>query len=760
MPVDFQTIETIVNAAWEQKRTALYEHEVYEIIRASGAVRVPRTVFRAAGQDFTAPDLERLPGERVVLKIVSADLAHKSDVGGVRFVPRDLESVNRVCAEFADIARKHGAVLAGVVACEYLEHGQASLGNELFVGIRASREFGPIIAAGLGGVHTEYLASVMQKGKAIATALTEQTSGRHMFELFRNTMAYDILSGRARGYRRLVPDESLIECFDAFIAMAHRFCDNSRKHQPLIAELEVNPFALVDGFMVPLDGLCMLMHARDEEPPRPISRIGQLLHPRSIAVIGVSTKGMNMGRVILRNVLECGFDPAWLHVIKPGSKEVDGVQCVPSVSALPQPVDLLVVAVGAEQVPAVADEVIDSGKVEAVILIPGGMGETAEGKEPEERLRRRIADARRSRPDGGPIFLGGNCLGIQSRPGKYDTMFIPQSKLAKRWESSGRRTAVVSQSGAYVITRMSNLETLDPDYAISIGNQVDLTMSDMVRYLEEYTDTTVFGVYVEGFRDLDGLELSRAVARAVGAGKDVVFYKAGRTEAGRAATAGHTASIAGDYNVCEAALMASGALVADTFKEFESLVQLAAMLHGRQFGGRRMGGISNAGYEVVGMADATVGRSYRVEFPALSEAWRDRLKDILSRYGLEALVNLQNPIDLTPMASDAAHEEVVRLMLECPEIDAVVASFVPLTPTMMTTPDEIADQSSFRSRLPKLFAETRKPLVVAIDSGPLYDPLAHAIREGGVPVFRSADSAVQSLGRYICHKTRPAGRIG
>jgi len=759
MPVDFQTIESIVNAAWEQKRTSLYEHEVYEIIRASGAVRVPHSVFRTAGHAFTEQDLERLPGGRIVLKIVSPDLAHKSDVGGVRFVPRDLETVNRVRAEFTGIARQQGAVLAGVVACEYLEHGRASLGNELFVGIRASREFGPIIAAGLGGVHTEYLASVMQKGKAIATALTEQTSGRHMFELFRNTMAYDILSGRARGYRRLVPDESLIECFDAFIAVAHRFCDNSRKHLPLIAELEVNPFALVDGFMVPLDGLCMLMHAREEEPPRPISKIGRLLHPESMALIGVSTKGMNMGRVILHNVLECGFDPARLHVIKPGSNEVDGVQCVPCVSALPEPVDLLVVAVGAGQVPAVADEVIDSGNAETVILIPGGMGETAEGKEPEERLRRRIADARRSRPDGGPVFLGGNCLGIQSRPGKYDTMFIPQSKLAKRWESSGRRTAVVSQSGAYVITRMSNLETLDPHYAISIGNQVDLTMSDMMRYLEEYTDTKVFGVYVEGFRDLDGLELSRAVARAVSAGKDVVFYKAGRTEAGRAATAGHTASIAGDYNVCEAALMASGALVADTFKEFESLVQLAAMLHGREFRGRRLGGISNAGYEVVGMADASVGRSYRVEFPALFEPWRERLKAILARYDLEALVNLQNPIDLTPMAPDAAHEEVVHLMLDCPEIDAVVASFVPLTPTMMTTPDEIAHQSSLAHRLPKIFAETRKPLVVAIDSGPLYDPLAHAIREGGVPVFRSADLAVQSLGRYVCHKTQPAFRV-
>jgi acyl-CoA synthetase (NDP forming) len=333
-------------------------------------------------------------------------------------------------------------------------------------------------------------------------------------------------------------------------------------------------------------------------------------------------------------------------------------------------------------------------------------------------------------------------------------MFIPRDKLAKRWESAGRRTAVVSQSGAYVITRLSNLETLDPDYAISIGNQVDLTVSDIVRYLNEQTDITVFGIYVEGFRDLDGLALSRAVVEAVSRGKDVVFYKAGRTQAGQAATAGHTASIAGDYNVCEAALTASGALVAATFKEFEYLVQLASHLHGRVFGGRRLGGISNAGYEVVGMADATVGPGYRVEFPKLPDPDAANLRTILERYKLDALVNAQNPLDLTPMAPDAAHEEAVRLMLECSQIDAVIASFIPLTPTMKTTPDEISDRSSLAHRLPQIFAETSKPLVVAIDAGSLYDPLAFTIRGGGIPVFRSADSAVRALGRYMCYKTR------
>jgi acyl-CoA synthetase (NDP forming) len=757
MAVNFDAIEHIITTAWREGRRSLYEHEVYALIQASGAVRVPRTVFRPAGEPFAAADLEQFPGTQVVLKIVSPDLAHKSDVGGVRFVGRDLDEVNRVTDELLAVARRHGATPTGVVACEFFAHGQASLGNELFVGIRASREFGPIIAAGLGGVHTEYLASVMQKGKAVATALTENTSGQKMFALFRNTMAYDILAGRARGYKRIIADETLLECFEAFIDVAHRFCDNARKDRPLIAELEVNPFFLEGGNMVPLDGLCSLREAQEMPAPRPLAKIARLLHPKSMALVGVSTKGMNMGRVILNNVLTCGFDRRKLYVIKPGEKEIDGVACVESVAALPAKVDTLVVAVAGSQVPAIAEEVLASGKAESAIIIPGGLGETAEGKATEERVRAKIAEARRTRPDGGPIFLGGNCLGLMSRPGRYDTMFIPGDKLAKRWERPGRRVAIISQSGAYVITRMSNLETLDPNYAISMGNQTDLTLSDMVRFLDENTDILVFGIYVEGFRDLDGLEMARAVARAVSRGKDVIFYKAGRTEAGRAATAGHTASIAGDYNVCEAAMTTAGALVADTFKEFEYLVHLAAHLHGRVFTGRRLGAVSNAGYEVVGMADATIGPSHRVEFGRLRDQDLADLRTILTRYRLEGLVNLQNPLDLTPMAPDAAHEEAIRLMLECPQIDAVVASFVPLTPAMKTTPEEIADANSLAHRLPKLFRETGKPLVVVIDSGSLYDPLANTIREGGVPVFRSADTAVRTLGRYICHRTRPAG---
>ena len=121
-----------------------------------------------------------------------------------------------------------------------------------------------------------------------------------------------------------------------------------------------------------------------------------MLEPASIAVIGVSTKRANFGRIILNNIKECGFPTDHLYVIRPGEKEVDGVPCVPSVDDLPERVDLLVVATSAEQIPGLMEEVINTRKVSSVILIPGGLGETEGTRDLEAKLKQAIAASRSS----------------------------------------------------------------------------------------------------------------------------------------------------------------------------------------------------------------------------------------------------------------------------------------------------------------------------------------------------------------------------
>ena len=277
-----------------------------------------------------------------------------------------------------------------------------------------------------------------------------------------------------------------------------------------------------------------------------------------------------------------------------------------------------------------------------------------------------------------------------------------------------------------------------------------------MRAVGERDDIDVIGVYAEGFNNLDGLDFVRAVREVSASGKLVVFYKAGRTPSGRSAAAGHTASVAGDYDVCLAATANAGALVVESFKEFEQLVDLATALHGKSraaFGAvPRLGAVSNAGFETVGMADAVIGRNYRVEMATLSDESKQKLVQVLTGHKLGKLVNARNPLDLTPMATDQAYAECVRVVLDSPDVDAVIASLVPLTPSMLTTPDEIAKPGSLVELLPKLFAASDKPVVVNVDAGNLYEPMARALRLAGLSVFRSCDQAAHALGRYLCHR--------
>lgn len=748
-------VERLLTDVHETGRRQLYEHEVYQIVQLVGAIDPPHHLLVRPDELISEEALAAFPGERVVLKIVSPDVVHKSDADGLAFCRKELETVR---SEITRLLRRHheaGAHVEGVLVVEYVEPEHRGLGGELFVGVRGTREFGPIIAAGIGGVDTEYLARTMRPGLAIAKAVATEVSAEAFMDQFRQTAAYEMLSGRARGRKRAVSDGELLRCFRAFISLATHFCVDRGDVCPDLGELEVNPFAFRHQRLVPLDGRGRLETAVHRPAARPLDRVRRLLEPERIAVIGVSAAQRNFGRIILDNILACGFDRGRLRVVREGHAEIGGVACVPTIAELREPVDLLVVATGAAQLPEIAAECVDSGKVGAAILIPGGAGETEGGAGIERAVRDAIARGR-ERADGGPVFVGPNCLGIQSRPGQYDTFFIPDDKLAKRTDRPGRGVALISQSGAFIVSRLSSLGVLDPALTVSIGNQVDVTLSDALRVAGERDDVHTVGLYAEGFNDLDGLDLLGAIRELTDSGTSVVFYKAGRTTQGRDAAAGHTASVAGDYDICEAGAEGAGAIVADTFAEFERLLEVAAGVYGRRVGGRRLGVISNAGFETVGMADSLAGARHRLELASLGESTVAEIRRVLGANRLDTIVNARNPLDLTPMAGEAAYEGAARAMLADEGVDALVLSCVPLTPALATTEPELAEHESIADSLARLRSASDKPIVAVIDAGPRYEPLVARIREAGVPVLRSADDAVRALGRVVERPSRPS----
>jgi len=263
---------------------------------------------------------------------------------------------------------------------------------------------------------------------------------------------------------------------------------------------------------------------------------------------------------------------------------------------------------------------------------------------------------------------------------------------------------------------------------------------------------------VEGFRPLDGLRFLEAASEIVKSGRVVILYRAGRTAAGARATASHTASIAGDYAVTRELADAAGVVVADTLDDFEDLIRLFVALRGRAPGEGRLGAISNAGFECVALAD----RLGDLRLASFADATRARLTRVLEAARIETLVDLHNPLDLTPMAADAAYDEAVAAVLDDDHVDVAVVGCVPLTGALNTLPqgdghgEDVARPDSVASRFARLFASHPKPWVVAVDGGPLYDPMAAQLARAGVPVFRSADRALRLLDTYCASVQRNA----
>lgn len=718
-------------------RTFLAEPEGMEVMAGLG-LDVP--YHRVVDGPGAVPDLDEFPGDRVVVKLLAPDVAHRTEVGGVAVVPRTSLAVVRAVEE---MGARTSHPSARFLLAEYVPHDLGP-GGEILLGARWTREFGTVVTLALGGVATEVLAAASEGAPGASRTWSATAAGAAGVErALAGTPLEALLTG---GYRGRTPWGLPAALAD----VVRRFMAGARELIPFpFHDIEVNPLVFRDGRAVALDALIRLAPEGDEPPSLPrrdASRragLHALLHPRSLGVVGASASGMNPGRVILGNVLAAGMPPAAVTVVKAGVPELDGCRCVPDVASLP-PVDVLVVSVGAAHVPAVVEEAVGGHAPRAIVLTSGGLGEGGTDAGAGRRVRALLAEA------GAPVLNGGNCLGIRSVPGRYDTLFIPSGKLGFP-DVPPHPVALVTQSGAFAIARTSALPWLNPRFVVTVGNQLDATLGEWAEHLVDEPGLDVLGFYAEGFQPGDGLRFVEAARAHRERGRQVILFRGGRTPAGRDATASHTASLAGDYVVTRALAAAAGVLVAETVDDFTDLLALAVRLAHRTVEGPAAGLVSNAGFECVAMADSLGG----LRPAALTPSTRDRLSGILDAAGVGGIVAPQNPLDLTPTTGDAAFVDAARALLDDPGVQVGVVGCVPLTPALKTLPrgrvpgDDVEDPHGVAAGLADLWRDTDKAWVAAVDGGPLYDALARRLEEAGLPVLRRADRAAALLARYV-----------
>jgi len=747
----------------ENDGVRLNEAEVYGLLDEVGLSRCPAE-FLAAGATVKdqkewaerAVALVDFRG-RLLLKVVGRDILHKTEAGGVRVLRLEGENDPRgaileAAGQLLENTGKagFGNQTEGLLAAAFVGHQPNTPGQEILLSVRQDPAFGACVIMGIGGTLTEWFGKVGASTLILPAAGLNRTDAEAALKAH---PALKLLCLPSRLYPEApVPVARLAHAVMALAGLALEFGPDTDSEWTL-EELELNPVVVSDGELVALDGVGHLSHRRWSSSSRSVTRIDPLLDPRSAVVLGVSAKGANPGRIILDNLRRSpGVDTDKLYVVHHEAKEIDGVPCYASVNELPHKCDLAVVSIPAEGALVAITDLVETDRAEAIILIPGGFAE-AGATDLAGRIEKVLVDGH-ARPGGGPVMVGGNCLGIVSRD-RYNTFFLPDYKLPFN-PGLGENLALVSQSGAYLVTFASNYDgVIQPAASISFGNQMDLTAGDFLEHFVGRPEVDVIAVYVEGFRPGDGERFCVVARKARDEGKRVIVFKAGKTPLGAKAAASHTASLAGDYAVARSCLENAGVTMAATLDEFEDLIKTFTLLAGRPAVGKRLGIISNAGFECSAVMDRLEG----LELAVFDHDTRARLDDILPGFA-----HRDNPIDCTPMTGTRAFTESCRAILDCPAVDLAVLSSVPVTPALDNLPadpdlnhrEDLTGPESQVSLTIDIVGGSAKPAVVVVDSGVIYDPMCRAIESAGIPVFRKIDradhlwTAGHRGGRWFC----------
>ncbi len=409
----------------------------------------------------------------------------------------------------------------------------------------------------------------------------------------------------------------------------------------------------------------------------------KLFYPSSIAIVGASRQPGKIGYIILKNLIEYGFKGK-IYPVNPNATEILGLKCYPRVSAIPEPVDVVVVSVPAPKVP---DVIEDAGKAGAkfAVIIASGFKEVG-NVELEERV---VEIAHKY----GMRILGPNIFGYVYTPSKINATFGPRDVIPGN-------VAFVSQSGALGIALMGTtiLEGIGVSAIISIGNKSDLDDADFLEFFESDPNTGVVLIYMEGVKD--GKRFVEAAAKTT-LKKPVIVIKSGRTEVGARAAASHTGALAGDIAVYESAFKQSGVLMAKSVEEAFDWVKALAWNPVPE--GENLVVITNGGGAGVQASDTFADDGIALRTPPKDLV--ENLKKFLPSFAAFA-----NPIDLTGMATPEWYYKALYEALKNPDVHAI---------TVLYCRTQLADPMDVAKAILNAIndAGVKKPLTVSLIGG-------------------------------------------
>jgi len=442
-----------------------------------------------------------------------------------------------------------------------------------------------------------------------------------------------------------------------------------------------------------------------------LDQIDALFHAKSVAIVGVP-RGMKTGKLFLLALLDQGFQ-GQIYPVHPEAREIDGLKAYPSVSAIPNPVDLAIVLVPHSQVLGVLRECAEKG-VKGAVLFTAGYKETGteEGKAIEDEL---VRVARTS----GMRLIGPNCMGF----------YCPRTGLSvfPNLSREPGPVGMISHSGSLtnIMGRMALQRGIRFSKVVSLGNECDLSCADFLAYLGKDADTNVIGIYMEGIKDGPAFLHS---LRRVSVEKPVILWKVGLTSEGSRAAASHTGALAGSRDVWESVVRQGGAIPVAGFEPFLDTLMASSLLPSPL--GDRMAIISGPGGLAVAAAEACGNAGLRLA--EISPRSRSALKKIVPPTG----TSLRNPIDvgLTASMEIEIYIQSVQTIASDPSVDAVVIIGIGMTPE---------SNRLFADSMIRAHRDLQKPFLMVNIPG--FDGnLAETICRDGIPFFQTAERAMNT----------------
>ena len=679
----------VIDRAKAEDRTYLMEHESKAVLESLGITTSGAGV--AKSEDEAVEIFESLACP-AAMKVLSPDVVHKSDAGGVKLHLRDADEVR---AAYREITQAFLDKKVTGISVQKM----ARPGVEAIVGVANDATFGPILMFGLGGVFVEVLKDVSFRSIPISAS-----DARDMIEEIKG---YALL----RGYRGISAD---IEALERLLMAISDFVMKN----PDISDMDINPlFLYSDGYMV-VDARIILGETRPAPPAAVKQDLHDLFYPRSIAVIGASGTPGKLGWNVFTNLVSHQFKGK-LYPINPKADEIQGCKAYPCISAVPEQVDVAIILVSAGVTADVVTECCKCG-VRYIVVESAGFAELGEDGKKIELLMKDIADRY------GVRLLGPNCSGI------INTHCSMVQSIGIVDALSMGNIGLVSQAGVCAAGMLWGLRhIMDFGIIATIGNKLDINETDILEAVSKDENINVICMYLEsvkgGRRFID-------VARRITMDKPIVVLKSGRTAAGKKAVASHTASLAGNDQIFSAAFRQSGIIRA---RDYEHMFNLARAISKQPLPDREgVFIITYAGSLGVIAADAITDNGMRLS--ELEPHLLERLKSLLPDY-----VCGMNPVDYT-FSQDA---ETVKRTIEIGVDSQDVGSFI------VVLQAEIL--GSYVDTLKKIDYKG-KPIIACVAGKEFAEADVIKMEKAGIPVFGTPEQVADALGIMYRHHKRVA----